>query len=150
MLEDFQVLREIITAEGGHLGERCWSWAGRNCTCMHAPLHTCEPSMVLQRRPAPARHLMLKLVCDCHAALADEEDDDDDDETCGFCRFMKAGGCKAEFTVRSLTLITVTASACLISAQHTVLLLMGGTCLDEESVSPCIPTSWEQAWLLMD
>ena len=26
--------------------------------------------------------------------------DDDDDETCGFCIFMKAGGCKDEFKVR--------------------------------------------------
>ena len=26
--------------------------------------------------------------------------DDDDDETCGFCIFMKAGGCKDEFQVR--------------------------------------------------
>ena len=25
--------------------------------------------------------------------------DDDDDETCGFCIFMKAGGCKDEFQV---------------------------------------------------
>ena len=31
------------------------------------------------------------------AMLADE---DDDDETCGFCIFMKAGGCKDEFKVR--------------------------------------------------
>ncbi|BDA43303.1 probable cytochrome c oxidase subunit 6B at C-terminar half [Coccomyxa sp. Obi] len=28
-------------------------------------------------------------------------DEDDDDETCGFCRFMKAGGCKKEFTAWS-------------------------------------------------
>lgn len=28
--------------------------------------------------------------------------DDDDDETCGFCIFMKAGGCKDEFKVRLL------------------------------------------------
>ncbi len=27
-------------------------------------------------------------------------EDEDDDETCGFCRFMKAGGCKDEFNVR--------------------------------------------------
>ncbi len=34
-----------------------------------------------------------------------EDDDDDDDETCGFCRFMKAGGCKTEFTVLDLTML---------------------------------------------
>lgn len=28
-------------------------------------------------------------------------DEDDDDETCGFCIFMKAGGCKDEFKVTS-------------------------------------------------
>ncbi len=33
----------------------------------------------------------------------DAGDEDDDDETCGFCRFMKAGGCKKEFTVGVLT-----------------------------------------------
>ena len=33
--------------------------------------------------------------------LAMFADDDDDDETCGFCIFMKAGGCKDEFKVRS-------------------------------------------------
>lgn len=33
-----------------------------------------------------------------NAAPAD--DDDDDDETCGFCIFMKAGGCKDVFKVR--------------------------------------------------
>ena len=27
-------------------------------------------------------------------------DEDEDDETCGFCIFMKAGGCKDEFKVR--------------------------------------------------
>lgn len=29
----------------------------------------------------------------------EEEDEDDENETCGFCRFMKGGGCKAAFTV---------------------------------------------------
>ena len=28
-------------------------------------------------------------------------EEDDDDETCGFCIFMKAGGCRDEFNVRS-------------------------------------------------
>lgn len=27
-------------------------------------------------------------------------DEDEDDETCGFCIFMKAGGCKTEFKVK--------------------------------------------------
>ena len=27
------------------------------------------------------------------------EEDEDADETCGFCRFMKGGGCRAAFTV---------------------------------------------------
>ena len=31
--------------------------------------------------------------------MAADVEEDDDDETCGFCRFMKAGGCKPEFTV---------------------------------------------------
>lgn len=30
----------------------------------------------------------------------DEDDEDDEDETCGFCIFMKAGGCRKSFTVR--------------------------------------------------
>jgi hypothetical protein len=34
------------------------------------------------------------------AAAAASEDDDDDDETCGFCIFMKGGGCKDVFKVR--------------------------------------------------
>lgn len=34
------------------------------------------------------------------AAAAEEEDDEDDEkETCGFCRFMKAGGCRSAFIV---------------------------------------------------
>ena len=33
------------------------------------------------------------------AAAAASEDDDDDDETCGFCIFMKGGGCKDVFKV---------------------------------------------------
>ena len=37
------------------------------------------------------------------AAATEEEEDDEDDskETCGFCRFMKGGGCRVAFTVRS-------------------------------------------------
>jgi hypothetical protein len=34
-----------------------------------------------------------------NAAAAAQEDDDDDDETCGFCIFMKGGGCKDVFKV---------------------------------------------------
>ena len=35
------------------------------------------------------------------AAAGIEEDDDEDDskETCGFCKFMKGGGCRKEFIV---------------------------------------------------
>ena len=33
------------------------------------------------------------------AAAAASEEDDDDDETCGFCIFMKGGGCKDVFKV---------------------------------------------------
>ena len=29
----------------------------------------------------------------------DDAEDDDEDETCGFCKFMKAGGCRKAFTV---------------------------------------------------
>ena len=36
-------------------------------------------------------------------AMSAEEDDDD--ETCGFCIFMKAGGCKDEFKVRLRVLV---------------------------------------------
>ena len=32
---------------------------------------------------------------------ADSKEEEDDDEKCGFCIFMKAGGCKKEFTVSS-------------------------------------------------
>ena len=28
------------------------------------------------------------------------EEDDDEEETCGFCKFMKGGGCKSPFVVR--------------------------------------------------
>lgn len=37
---------------------------------------------------------------------ADSEEEEDDDENCGFCIFMKAGGCKKEFTVSSPQLRT--------------------------------------------
>ncbi|KAL4445830.1 hypothetical protein ABPG77_009029 [Micractinium sp. CCAP 211/92] len=30
-------------------------------------------------------------------AVDDDEDDDDENETCGFCRFMKGGGCRSAF-----------------------------------------------------
>lgn len=32
-------------------------------------------------------------------AVEDDEDDDDENETCGFCRFMKGGGCRSAFIV---------------------------------------------------
>ena len=41
---------------------------------------------------------MKLLRCACTEEKEDK-DDDDDDENCGFCIFMKAGGCKKEFTV---------------------------------------------------
>ena len=42
------------------------------------------------------------LRCTSDALPDKDAEDDDDDETCGFCRFMKAGGCKPEFTVRTV------------------------------------------------
>ena len=37
------------------------------------------------------------------AAGIDEDDDEDDSkETCGFCKFMKGGGCRKEFIVSVL------------------------------------------------
>lgn len=33
------------------------------------------------------------------AVEGEEDDDDDENETCGFCRFMKGGGCRTAFTV---------------------------------------------------
>lgn len=31
--------------------------------------------------------------------------EEDDDETCGFCIFMKGGGCKSEFVVRAFGIV---------------------------------------------
>lgn len=36
-----------------------------------------------------------------HGEALEEEEEEEDDETCGFCIFMKAGGCKNEFNVRN-------------------------------------------------
>lgn len=33
------------------------------------------------------------------AAGGGDEDEDEEEETCGFCKFMKAGGCKTAFNV---------------------------------------------------
>ena len=38
--------------------------------------------------------------------------DDEDDESCGFCIFMKAGGCKQEFKVRSAFHVTADFACC--------------------------------------
>ena len=33
----------------------------------------------------------------------DDDDDDDDEETCGFCKYMKGGGCRDAFVVSETT-----------------------------------------------
>lgn len=33
------------------------------------------------------------------AGEAEDDDEDDEQETCGFCRFMKGGGCRDAFVV---------------------------------------------------
>ena len=33
------------------------------------------------------------------ATGAEDDDEDDENETCGFCRFMKGGGCRSAFVV---------------------------------------------------
>lgn len=40
------------------------------------------------------------------------EDKDEDDETCGFCLFMKGGGCKKEFVVRYKLVVLLALSIC--------------------------------------
>lgn len=46
-------------------------------------------------------------VCVAGAESGDAVKDEDDDETCGFCIFMKAGGCKDEFNVRKAPLFVM-------------------------------------------
>ena len=36
-------------------------------------------------------------------SAAEKEQQEEEEETCGFCIFMKAGGCRQAFVVRSLT-----------------------------------------------
>ena len=43
--------------------------------------------------------------CQAMTRPAMSAEEDDDDETCGFCIFMKAGGCKDEFKVRLRVLV---------------------------------------------
>ena len=46
------------------------------------------------------------------AAVAADDDADGDDETCGFCKFMKGGACRAAFTVSAEARVAAAACRC--------------------------------------
>lgn len=46
------------------------------------------------------------------AATDEEEDEDDENQTCGFCRFMKGGGCRQAFVVSFATVRSGCAGHC--------------------------------------
>lgn len=62
------------------------------CTSSVRERHT----LVVQRMATGIQ----RACCVAGAESGQAVEDEDDDETCGFCRFMKAGGCKDEFNVR--------------------------------------------------
>ena len=66
--------------------------------------------------------------------------DDDEDDACGFCRYMKGGGCKKEFKVRAWqALPCMRNSYNAQTALHVALSMHRCDCLCMNSCSACVP-----------
>lgn len=87
------------------------------------------------------------------AAVGDAEDEDAD-ETCGFCRFMKGGGCRSAFTVgRTEGRGAAAALSCFSVACHPAAPVYLGVLVACSSAFPCDPQpvafSLDVAWALL-